>query len=379
MEPWFDTVAAVALRGGHGSCGDSRVSRYSESTLENMWKCKFDSGAADVDCKQSGHNDPPYTHVEAMLEAQMASAGNDANKSIFIVLGDLQPHAFNSSCMEADFTQAVKAVAEKAVEMMKAKVNNDVSRIVIVPGNHDGPEDSLFVEGGDGNTSVAWADVLIDAGIVTNSLSQMKDPYLVDGTPTLPLDLFRQTGYYIKPVDSSANGDLGYGMKNSNCYFIVLNTNLGHNHTVQRKALRQDLEWVNAQAGCAYILGHNNVEFHLEDGTQEADLPLNSELEGRISGVLAGSDQRTQAATTDTEFTQVGGASPGNTKTDDVMFYVTKVTQLNHALSITPELHGAMWSGVPNTLPSVSDWYKLPGQPVPDSPAPSPRPYIPTG
>jgi len=71
------------------------------------------------------------------------------------------------------------------------------------------------------------------------------------------------------------------------------------------------------------------------------------ELESCISGVLAGHSEHPVAAMADTLFTQVGAASPGDAKTDDVMFYVTKITFQSHV-----QCHVETQK---DTMPSVND------------------------
>merc|ERR1740130_1200 len=117
----------------------------------------------------------------------------------------------------------------------------------------------IFVDGGDMAASDAWADVLVEKGIVNNKLARsyfMNNSGETELVESIPL--FRLTGYYIKSLDYQQK--LGYGLGINNMYAIVLNTNLlteNNPDSIQMRVLKADLEWIKAQNGVAYILGHH--------------------------------------------------------------------------------------------------------------------------
>ena len=45
-------------------------------------------------------------------------------------------------------------------------------------GNNDGPHDAIFVSGGTDNDTIAWADVVVGAGVVTDALGITYDSNL---------------------------------------------------------------------------------------------------------------------------------------------------------------------------------------------------------
>jgi hypothetical protein len=179
-----------------------------------------------------------------------------------------------------------------------------------VPGNHDGPEDTAFSHLGTMRESLAWANVLVEEGIVTDKLGRRYAPSasrigsnnddenngdhdsehssstrsLDDYSSTRSLDdssstrslggdasigirwtdslnqtaFFRETGYYLKPfaalsegangsTNGSANGSANGSSTSSQQLFVMCtNTMLGKSNPRQMRAMLDDLEWINS-------------------------------------------------------------------------------------------------------------------------------------
>ena len=225
VEPWYlETLIP-----------DSVVSRFPGAAIDNMFECREHDNVT-VGCTMNGLNDPPIDLIESHLSSIVAE-----NASIIFFIGDTQAHDFNGTW---NATLVISILMNRTLGIVATHF--DASNIFYTAGNHDGPDDMIFVDGGDVPATRAWADQVLAAGIVNNDLG-----FTYDGFSQV--DFFSQIGYYVKRVDPANN----FGLRDSNLYVIILNTNLGATNTQQMAAFYQDLATIAAAGGFAYVLGHH--------------------------------------------------------------------------------------------------------------------------
>jgi len=333
VEPWFDTSNNLGLHGD----GDKRVSRYESSSAANMWQCRRGEVESDA-CVPTGVNDPPVSLVASHLDSFANEIRGGPGLVFFI--GDIQAHEQSGATLQMDFASAVSALTTDATRRLLHLLPSD--RIFVVPGNNDGPHNAIFCRGGDAKASAAWADVLVAAGVVDDSLGRV---YAVGGERLTTLELFRRTGYYVKALDP--RNDLG--LHGAGLYAIILNTNLGAGNRLQNAALKLDLQWIASLGGGAYILGHHRQV--LRRGVQAEIFPEGGRAV--IRGVFGGHTHFARD-TTDALYTQVGAVSQGGTQ--DNMFFVAKLTKDAPELRLRVAADGHFWSGSTDRMPTPEDW-----------------------
>ena len=164
-------------------------------------------------------------------------------------MGDLQAHDYTDG-VESPLMETMVALQSRMLESMFNYF--DADQIFVTPGNNDGVHNSLFVNSNDvDETSLAWADYLIENDIVNNDL---KRKYTIEGTTVQEwsqTQVFEEMGYYIKHLPEHLD-------ELSNTFALVLNTNLGSSHYLQNAVFEADLQWIyETMNGKAIVLAHH--------------------------------------------------------------------------------------------------------------------------
>ena len=282
-EPWYETSSPWIEDQGCSNRHQGEVCRFASASLHNMFSCR-DSKGTVVACNLHGGKDPPIEMEESHL-ASPATAG--ANVHFF--LGDTQAHGWTwlGNPSSADLAPSISKLMNRVLAAEVARFGK--SGVVWTAGNNDGPHDAAFMK--QDACTVAWADSMLQAGIVTDAFSTDLNVTYSRGRSTTAL--FRDTGFYAKPLPQ-----LGPAT-----YAIVLNTNLGGSNAEMKAAVAVTLGAIASQHGNAsavYVLGHHPSV--VGSGTQCGYIP--SQYRALIKGVFGGHTHMAQD-TTSHLYTQV--------------------------------------------------------------------------
>ena len=365
MEPWYDTTN----NGGEEAGGDYRVSRYAESTADNRYACRSSTEGGDVaeGCPVTNRNDPPsdfvMTHLDWFVEQQSGSS------RVALIVGDVQAHDETQEYMQQDWIENIYETAADMLHQLLARFSGpdaiflcpgkwtgwllgshvtttpptqhyqlNLSPHLLTPahpGNNDGPHSTIFVDPNDEDdmrASWAWAQAMVDNGIVTNGLERTYDNGMDQ------IELFNSTGYYLKPLSGSANS----------LYVMHLNTNLGSDNSVMNAAITSDLQWVKEKGNASVIaLGHHPTV--MSSGINN---PMFSGYEDVIFQTFSGHTHIADDTNTATRFTQVGAVSQGGTA--DNGFYIGTLTAAD--LELTLKDNWVRWAGPTGAVPQVDSW-----------------------
>eukprot|EP01084_Bolivina_argentea_P100325 180159_1 len=228
IEPWYNPS------------GTSYISRFEDYSVDNMFECRDDDGNTldpKTQCPLTGYSDPPINLFTSALHAWNMYARRP-EESVLLFIGDMQAHSFLND------KNAIRSLMYNVMNNLLYYFEPD--GIYIAPGNNDGPHNAIFTQNGDKELTDAWADVLIQTGIV-NNIQMPHRKYLIYEELYDTVTLFSETGYYMKPLSRI----------HFNYFVIVLNTNLGSLNPTQQMAFVSDLEFVDKVNGKVVILGHH--------------------------------------------------------------------------------------------------------------------------
>lgn len=242
-------------------------------------------------CGLDGVSDPPIIMIESALDFLANDQVSSNNDSILVFVGDTQAHSYTSG-VNADLIDTSPILLTKCIEYIKEYFNSDY--VFYTAGNNDGNHDSIFTSNGNKNVSLAWANVLISHGIVTNDLNRIYTINLTNNSKQneyTTVELFENTGYYIKRIpdniisDATINNNININTDINTqdelvYYMIILNTNLGLSDYVQNHVFATDLEWILSQNNAyCIVIGHH-------PGITNAIVPskYDSIIKGKLSG-----------------------------------------------------------------------------------------------
>jgi len=247
-----------------------------------------------------------------------------AQQNVIFFIGDTQVHAVSDRWLNGMTPWVVER------DIVNATLS-DILRhwraeeVFFTPGNNDGPHNSIFVR--QDNGTVAWARVLIDNNIVTNSLGWNYTRTLSGGEElknVSQVDFFQHTGYYVKKLPYLRGLRVAGGDTNQwgGVYAIITNTNLGLHHFDQMQALYDDLERIERRQGVAYLLGHH---------PWIAPKMVPSRYQHVMRGVLSGHIHQAETTTPPPHlFTQVPAISQN---AEDTAFYIAKISSSSSSSS----------------------------------------------
>eukprot|EP01084_Bolivina_argentea_P027527 51169_1 len=238
IEPWYNVQYP-----GHG-----KVSRFDGANIDNMFECR-NSQNITVKCALNGRTDAPFPLYESGLQfvSQLQYFSNYSNNNILIFCGDTQAHDFEIG-VSSPLTDTMPKLLTKVInEMLKYF---DSENIFYTPGNNDGQHNEIFCAGSDNKVNQEWANILIENNIVTNDLNRL---YMINNITYNQIELFQQTGYYMKEINFK-------NIVNTNYYAIIVNTNFGLNNFRQKDLLMNDLEWIkHVKNGYCLLIGHHST------------------------------------------------------------------------------------------------------------------------
>mmetsp|Transcript_38083 Transcript_38083/g.63908 ORF Transcript_38083/g.63908 Transcript_38083/m.63908 type:complete len:764 (-) Transcript_38083:111-2402(-) len=315
--PWYQID-------GKGMVGDA-VTRYRNCTYQNMWNCFEATGDDAVNCLLTGRHDPPRSFIQSHFDGYFMAAfgvkddirAMHEQKNVIFFIGDTQVHAVSDKWLNGMTPWVVEQ------DIVNATLSDilrhwSAEEVFFTPGNNDGPHNAIFVE--QDNGTKAWARLLIDNSIVTNSLGWNYTRTLSEGEEiknVSQVDFFRHTGYYVKKLPYLRGPPcVGNGDDNQcgGCFAIITNTNLGLHHFDQMQALYADLERIEGNQGIAYLLGHH---------PWIAPKMIPSRYQHLMRGVLSGHIHQAETTTPPPElFTQVPAISQN---AEDTAFYIAKI------------------------------------------------------
>ncbi len=141
MEPWYDTSGRGVVD------GDSRVSRYSDSTLQNAWTCQDGSGRT-VTCTVTGYHDPPVDFIESHLQWFSEQFVEPGESPLLLFIGDTSTHKVTGGGTTVySWVETVSLITERAVRSLMAV--SAPSNIFYVNGNNDAVHNAAFVSTND--------------------------------------------------------------------------------------------------------------------------------------------------------------------------------------------------------------------------------------
>lgn len=206
----------------------------------------------------------------------------------------------------------------------------------------DGPHSALFVIGNNVNNtaaSIAWADALLGASIVTNALKRTYSNGTTDSMSSM--EFFNGTGYYLKKFETCSDC--------SSLFVMVINGMLGVDNEVQNQAISSDLAWVRSLGDAkVVVLGHYPSQMSAGSG-----MPQLAGYEDLILGTFAGHIHEAASTTVD-GFTQVPAISQGGTV--DNAFFSIKLDPQNLKIDATLDKNLFRWAGTPGNFPASEDW-----------------------
>jgi hypothetical protein len=426
IEPWFSGDAYKKRQSWwHGG-----VSRFAHPSNLNIMRCADGAtGLTELPCAYVARTDPPLSHAVSHFDAfeKVLQNRTPASPPSLFFIGDTQAHTMNYTefgnkarqCppCEWNFTApydmafAIKTLLSRVMAVVKKTFAPD--DVYWVAGNHDGPEDSTFAHLGTMRESLAWANVLVEEGIVTNKLGRRYAPNASsldsnddrafrdssNRTPSLAADsslgslapleqseslnqtaFFLETGYYLKPF-AALSGDINNGSTSSQRLFVMCtNTCLGKSNPRQMRAMENDLQWINTTTnggllGGVFVLGHypQISGCFIRPPTYECgiDTFIPPRFHHLIRGTFAGHVHFHTATNRTNLFTQVGSLDPAGSNS----FMVTEIsasTGYRVVVDPTRDAYTFSFKGKPGEV-SSAQWWKAPN-PRPGAPTPPPTP-----
>jgi len=222
VEPWYEVDV------------QAQVARCHNATLPNMFTC-CNATASLQNCALTGVSDPPLPLITSHFDAFVSRVASPSNTSILFYPGDTQAHSMTGNLGKTNESAAMRDLMSTTLAaMMRYWSAED---IFLCPGNNDGPHNSIFSQGGELADTRAWADAVLQAGIVNDHLNLS---YSFSGLQLNQTAFFSRVGYFVKQIDASNRR----GFFGAKLFVVMTNTNLGGSNPFQTAALQKDLKWV---------------------------------------------------------------------------------------------------------------------------------------